>query len=134
MWHKEQLVKFDDIREQRGRGTGQSSSSDDDQGLTMAEAVESWENSLKFSGSTQDQMRAVYQLVVRELFFSGTQLVNEPARDWASSQRAAAAGEAHQLQPGNASLFARRAETDADPAQIAKDSGPGRGQGRQVLG
>lgn len=63
MWHKEQLVKFDDIRDRRERASGQSSNSDDDQGLTMAEAVESWENSLKFSGSTHDQMRAVYQLV-----------------------------------------------------------------------
>jgi len=64
VWHKEQLVKFDDIRDRQERnGQVSSNTSDDDQGLTMAEAVESWENSLKFSGSTHDQMRAVYQLV-----------------------------------------------------------------------
>jgi len=88
MWHKEQLVKFDDIRDQRGRtGTGQSSGSDDDQGLTMAEAVESWENSLKFSGSTQDQMRAVYQLVAHSSTTSqppsgnGSHQTNQPEKD-----------------------------------------------------
>jgi len=63
VWHKEQLVKFDDIRDRQERNGQSSNTSDDDQGLTMAEAVESWENSLKFSGSTHDQMRAVYQLV-----------------------------------------------------------------------
>ena len=42
----------------------------------MAEAVESWENSLKFSGSTHDQMRAVYQLVVSTLFFFNGQICN----------------------------------------------------------
>lgn len=31
MWHKEQLVKFDDIRDRRERASGQSSNSDDDQ-------------------------------------------------------------------------------------------------------
>lgn len=58
VWHKEQLVKFDDIRD----NSGGSNNSDEEQGLTMSEAVKSWENSLKFNGSP-DQMRAVYHLV-----------------------------------------------------------------------
>jgi len=58
VWHKEQLVKFDDIRD----NSGGSNNSDEEQGLTMSEAVKSWENSLKFDGSS-DQMRAVYHLV-----------------------------------------------------------------------
>jgi len=66
VWQKDQLVKFDDIRDNSG-----ASNSDEDQGLTMSEAVKSWENSLKFSGSP-DQMRAVYHLVASSSNSGGT--------------------------------------------------------------
>merc|ERR1719213_841532 len=82
VWQKDQLVKFDDIRDNSG-----GLNSDEEQGLTMSEAVKSWENSLKFNGSP-DQMRAVYHLV-------------------ASSSNSGQSGTKKNIQSGHSSLFTR---------------------------
>lgn len=64
VWQNEQLVRFHEIADK-----SQQSNIDDNEdllmeGMTMSQAVQSWEDSLKVSGRQgQDQMRAVYQIV-----------------------------------------------------------------------
>jgi len=76
IWQKDQIVKFDDIQD--GSQNNQSAEQDDEQGLTMSEAVRSWENSLKLTAS--DQMRSVYHLVASSSN-SGTSQSAKPAFD-----------------------------------------------------
>jgi len=64
VWQNEQLVRFHEIADK----SQQSNSGDSEdlltEGMTMSQAVQSWEDSLKVSGRQgQDQMRAVYQIV-----------------------------------------------------------------------
>jgi len=74
IWQKDQIVKFDDIQEVQHN----QSQDHDDEGLTMSEAVRSWENSLKLTAP--DQMRAVYHLVASSSN-SGTSQPSKPAFD-----------------------------------------------------
>jgi len=76
IWQKDQIVKFDDIND--ASENQQSVDQDDDQGLTMSEAVRSWENSLKLT--TSDQMRSVYHLVASSSN-SGTSQPSKPTFD-----------------------------------------------------